>query len=401
MSHVGADDLAQSRFTSATYNLFTNNCNNFSDTLLTFLTGQRVPAHILSLPSEVLSTPFGAQLRPFFDSMQSAVASDHGDESFASAAAHCRAAVTGLRVAAAPVAPAGPPVSWSWSRLQAPPVAIVELAQSLTACSSSAVSESARILLEAPESVESRRACLRDCLAAAQTACTEQLQGAGVNAAVFEMVALLVTPATLANGAGSTPVDAAELDKFFTSADGCDAIWTDAAHVPIAEAVLATLYGVIRTAPAGRALVPRSGSLAVLSRALSSPNHVLADGAAASACVWGESMTSQTAAKASAAGVDWSGLACALCFAVSAAVTSVEEHLRQVLLLRAVTGWIRAVEQLRSLVRELELPGVLDAASSDVAGALPASGASEVQAAERSLLLTALKRELAGFVDLR
>ncbi|RHY22867.1 hypothetical protein DYB25_004054 [Aphanomyces astaci] len=47
------------RFTAATYNLLTNNCNNFSNEVVNFLVGTSIPQHILDLPNEVLSTPMG------------------------------------------------------------------------------------------------------------------------------------------------------------------------------------------------------------------------------------------------------------------------------------------------------------------------------------------------------
>uniref|UniRef100_A0A4W5LU26 palmitoyl-protein hydrolase n=1 Tax=Hucho hucho TaxID=62062 RepID=A0A4W5LU26_9TELE len=49
----------QSRFTAATYNLLSNNCNNFSNEVANFLVGASIPQHILDLPQQVLSTPMG------------------------------------------------------------------------------------------------------------------------------------------------------------------------------------------------------------------------------------------------------------------------------------------------------------------------------------------------------
>ncbi|CAA7269060.1 unnamed protein product [Cyclocybe aegerita] len=45
------------------------NCNSFTDDCVGFLTGQNIPAFIKDLPSDFLSTPFGAALRPTIDSM--------------------------------------------------------------------------------------------------------------------------------------------------------------------------------------------------------------------------------------------------------------------------------------------------------------------------------------------
>ena len=75
-------------FTPGAYSLFDNNCNNFSDTFSTFLTGNGIPvrtqravcapacaharaadpsgaqSHITALPREVLATPFGQMIAP-------------------------------------------------------------------------------------------------------------------------------------------------------------------------------------------------------------------------------------------------------------------------------------------------------------------------------------------------
>ena len=55
------------RFTEATYNLFTHNCNNFSDELAQFLLGEGIPGRIVDLPQEFLGTPLGASMRPMFE----------------------------------------------------------------------------------------------------------------------------------------------------------------------------------------------------------------------------------------------------------------------------------------------------------------------------------------------
>ncbi|KAF3185613.1 hypothetical protein TWF788_004434 [Orbilia oligospora] len=46
-----------------TYDLFMHNCNNFTDDFAKFLVGRGIPSHITSLPADVLSTPFGQQIR--------------------------------------------------------------------------------------------------------------------------------------------------------------------------------------------------------------------------------------------------------------------------------------------------------------------------------------------------
>ena len=50
------------RFAPEKYDLFKNNCNNFSDEIAQFLTGSGIPRHIIDLPNEVLKTPMGKQL---------------------------------------------------------------------------------------------------------------------------------------------------------------------------------------------------------------------------------------------------------------------------------------------------------------------------------------------------
>lgn len=46
-----------------------HNCNNFSNDFAMFLVGKGIPAHITSLPQDVLNTPFGQMLRPQIDAM--------------------------------------------------------------------------------------------------------------------------------------------------------------------------------------------------------------------------------------------------------------------------------------------------------------------------------------------
>ncbi|XP_071108184.1 uncharacterized protein [Haliotis cracherodii] len=62
-------ELAASSFSASKYHLLEHNCNNFSAEVAQFLTGRNVPAYITNLPAEVLSTPFGAMIKPLIDSM--------------------------------------------------------------------------------------------------------------------------------------------------------------------------------------------------------------------------------------------------------------------------------------------------------------------------------------------
>ncbi|KAH7884948.1 PPPDE putative peptidase domain-containing protein, partial [Phlebopus sp. FC_14] len=61
--------IAQMReeYTADKYHLLDWNCNTFSNACIEFLTGGSIPAYITSLPTDFLSTPFGAALRPTID----------------------------------------------------------------------------------------------------------------------------------------------------------------------------------------------------------------------------------------------------------------------------------------------------------------------------------------------
>lgn len=65
-------------FTQNTYNLITNNCNNFADNICHFLTGHGIPNHIVDLPRIVFSTPGGAMLRPMIENMQNSIRQQQG-----------------------------------------------------------------------------------------------------------------------------------------------------------------------------------------------------------------------------------------------------------------------------------------------------------------------------------
>jgi len=47
------------RYTMDKYDIFKNNCNNFTDEIIHFLTGSNIPSFITGLPDEVLNTPMG------------------------------------------------------------------------------------------------------------------------------------------------------------------------------------------------------------------------------------------------------------------------------------------------------------------------------------------------------
>ena len=61
------------RFTAETYDLISNNCNNFSDEVSRFLLDTGIPSHIIDLPRIVFSTPGGALLRPMIEGMQGSI----------------------------------------------------------------------------------------------------------------------------------------------------------------------------------------------------------------------------------------------------------------------------------------------------------------------------------------
>ena len=62
-----------SRFSAATYNLLTNNCNNFSDELCKFLCGHGISPDVIELPNRVFSTPGGMMLRPVIENMTNSI----------------------------------------------------------------------------------------------------------------------------------------------------------------------------------------------------------------------------------------------------------------------------------------------------------------------------------------
>ena len=55
------------------YNVFENNCNNFTDECATLLLGNGIPKDIVDLPREFLRTPLGQQFAPMMMSMQNSL----------------------------------------------------------------------------------------------------------------------------------------------------------------------------------------------------------------------------------------------------------------------------------------------------------------------------------------
>ncbi|KAF8221391.1 DUF862-domain-containing protein [Tricholoma matsutake] len=56
-------------YTADKYHLLDFNCNSFTNDCVGFLTGGSIPNYIKDLPTDFLSTPFGAALRPTIDAM--------------------------------------------------------------------------------------------------------------------------------------------------------------------------------------------------------------------------------------------------------------------------------------------------------------------------------------------
>ncbi|KAL9599527.1 MAG: hypothetical protein Q9219_003771 [cf. Caloplaca sp. 3 TL-2023] len=57
-------DSLRQIYTAESYDLFTHNCNNFTNDFAMFLVGRGIPDHITALPRRVLETPFGQMIKP-------------------------------------------------------------------------------------------------------------------------------------------------------------------------------------------------------------------------------------------------------------------------------------------------------------------------------------------------
>lgn len=73
---------SSSSFSPTSYDLINRNCNHFSDEFATFLTGREgcVPREIVNLPQEVMSSPFGAAIRPMLSGLEASLAVREGEE---------------------------------------------------------------------------------------------------------------------------------------------------------------------------------------------------------------------------------------------------------------------------------------------------------------------------------
>ncbi|KAJ3423469.1 desumoylating isopeptidase [Anaeramoeba flamelloides] len=56
-------------YTFEAYDLITNNCNNFSNEVCEFLTGNQIPSYILDLPKIALQSPMGKMIEPFLTNL--------------------------------------------------------------------------------------------------------------------------------------------------------------------------------------------------------------------------------------------------------------------------------------------------------------------------------------------
>ena len=70
-------DSISDQFTSATYDLFTNNCNHYSSTLSEFLIGDQIPKEYLFQAQEYVNTPIGGFIKSMNDAMKAQVQSAH------------------------------------------------------------------------------------------------------------------------------------------------------------------------------------------------------------------------------------------------------------------------------------------------------------------------------------
>ncbi|KAF3341129.1 desumoylating isopeptidase 1 [Carex littledalei] len=63
------------RYTSETYSILRNNCNNFSNDVAQFLVGVTIPEYILNLPNEVMSSPMASLILPMIQQLEATLKS--------------------------------------------------------------------------------------------------------------------------------------------------------------------------------------------------------------------------------------------------------------------------------------------------------------------------------------
>ena len=143
------------RYTAATYDLLKHNCNHFSNEVALFLTGgaTAVPARIVNVADEALSTPQGAQLRGMLDGMQSQFNANNAGNRF-NPLGHVSSAQFAAPAPTAPTAPTAP-VAASATPAAAPPAPGGEDESPLN------LAELRAAIVEVDKAeVEARRACL-------------------------------------------------------------------------------------------------------------------------------------------------------------------------------------------------------------------------------------------------
>ncbi|KAL0205122.1 hypothetical protein P9112_000429 [Eukaryota sp. TZLM1-RC] len=58
---------AAAKYNTTSYHLLDLNCNNFTNDAIEFLSGSTLPAEIVTLPQQVMSTPLGQMIKPFIE----------------------------------------------------------------------------------------------------------------------------------------------------------------------------------------------------------------------------------------------------------------------------------------------------------------------------------------------
>ena len=62
-------DGLRPKYNDINYNLFTQNCNHFSNEVAEFLTGKGIPEHIVNLPDVCQNTLVGSMIKSFMEKM--------------------------------------------------------------------------------------------------------------------------------------------------------------------------------------------------------------------------------------------------------------------------------------------------------------------------------------------
>jgi len=139
-AHINA--VLASEHTPEKYNLLTHNCNHYADDVAKFLLdGKGVPAEIVNIAEEALSTPQGVQMRAMIEQMEGSMRQQSGGQSF-----NPYGGVGGPQPGAAAAAPVVP--------------AAVPAAAPATVLSDNEELEAALKEINAVADVETKRSCL-------------------------------------------------------------------------------------------------------------------------------------------------------------------------------------------------------------------------------------------------